>query len=140
MFVRSIDFPLSAVVAVIIGLATFAGGIWWLGLIFLLYSAYSFYIYSNAKKENILASENNAIFHAEKEARDKVIKNWMDKCVDTAYLSSTDDIFGRFTLALSSSINQVFDDKKATLSAGEIENFTQDQINEQINKRMKDFK
>lgn len=80
----------------------------------------------------------------EKKNWDNAWENWRKAKVEVAYLSSTDDIFGRFTLAASSMVKQVinklFVNRQAELRHREEQHKTQKELEEELEKRMKEFK
>ena len=98
---------------------------------------------SNYQDNLSKAQRNNKEADAEQKAWDGAWNNWRDNVLKTASLSSTNDIFGRFTRALSSSvkltIKELFEDKKAELKDRKEKEYSEQQIEEQLAKKKAEF-
>jgi len=83
-----------------------------------------------------IAEKNNREADAEQKAWDKAWDDWFDNVLKTAYLATTNDIFGRFTRALSSSvkltIKELFEDKKAELKDRQEKEYSEEHIEKLI--------
>jgi hypothetical protein len=150
----SVSFIIIGIIAGVVGLATIGGSAVF-GFICFGVAAYFLYPYSNSNNkfkeaEDIYitslsrAKEYNDEADTEQKAWDKAWADWDDNVLKTAYLSSTNDIFGRFTRALSSSvkltIKELFEDKKAELKDRKEKEYSEYQIEEQIAKKKAEVK
>jgi len=85
------------------------------------------------------ANKVNSEANAEQKAWDKAWSDWNNNVLKTAYLSTTNDIFGRFTRALSSSvkltIKELFEDKKAELKDRQEKEYNEEHIESLIREK-----
>lgn len=76
--------------------------------------------------------------------RKRLLKKWQEDNFYTAYLATTNDIFGRFNLAISSTVKQVikelFTDKNAEIRNTIEQLKTQKELEEELEKRKDEFK
>jgi len=90
------------------------------------------------------AQKHNQEADAETRAWDEAWEKWDKNVLKTAYLASTNDIFGRFVRALSSSvkltIKELYEDKKAELKDRKEKEYSEQQLNEQLEKKKTEFK
>jgi len=90
-------------------------------------------------KERSKVNQWNEEARTEKGAWDRVWKSWNSEVLEAAYLASTNDVFGRFALALSSTVKQViktlFEDHQAELRSRTEQEKTQKEIEEEMEKR-----
>jgi hypothetical protein len=95
-------------------------------------------------KTNSEVDEWNKQAEVERANWDQTWENWRKETMEVAYLSSTDDVFGRFTRAASSTVKQVikklFVDRQAELRRSDEIRNSQKEMEEQLEKRMKEFK
>lgn len=95
-------------------------------------------------KANSETDEWNNQADAEVKNWDETWENWRKATMEVAFLSNTDDIFGRFTRAASSTVKQVikklFENRQAEIRHCDEQRKTQKEIEEELQKRMKEFK
>jgi uncharacterized membrane protein YgaE (UPF0421/DUF939 family) len=104
--------------------------------------------YDNAESEYqsalYKANNHNKKADSEKKAWDDAWNNWNKNVLKTAYLASTNDIFGRFVRALSSSvrltIKELYEDRKAELKERKEKEYSEQQLSEQLERKKAEFK
>lgn len=81
----------------------------------------------------------NAEADREKKEWEEAWENWRKQTVEVAYLSKTDDVFGRFAMALTSTVDDVlkrlFIDQQAELRRQAETQQTQEEIEKELEKR-----
>ena len=110
----------------------------------LLYLIYFLVKNSEANRINDEVTKHNAMIDEEQNAWNNAWNNWEKNCLNAAYLTTTNDIFGRFTRAVSSTvkltIKSVFEDRKAEIKGRKEKEYTEQQLKLELEKRKSEFK
>lgn len=131
-----------AIIGIPIGLASISQAettLFICGLPGLIAAIIAYFIITGIQQANAWNSEASS----EQQAWDTIWNSWHKETLEAAYLSKRDDVFGRFTLAMSSTTDQVlqvlFLDREAKLRRQTASEQTQTDIEKELERRKEEF-
>lgn len=136
--------------AIFWAVAVIAGGTWGYALSKFrsAEAAYNNEVYQAEQKyrsELARANEHNDQADAEQRAWDTAWSNWDKNVLKASYLTSTNNVFGRFAAAINSSVNLAIDEvfvnqRHATVKSRKETEISEQQLNEQVARKKASFK